>query len=623
MSQDNPDSTDDQLNQQNKNQISGESTGTGSSAPIAGGGSSTAAPTQEQRSSGSFTNLNQYVEANKDQAQGLGNKVEQNVQGAANQGLSQLNNAQQNFNTQEQAAGVNPNDYSTDKVTNVGNAIINSGGAAQSDIDSFKQAQASNAAFQAGTDTAPKALTDSTDYQTAKSSLDNAAQNAQLTGTESGRNTLLRQTFQRPDYSQGQTSLDQLLTQNSPENRQTFQNLRDSLLGQYGLANQETQAVQNAADERQNVIQGTQQSVNNIQNVLYGPQTTDGTTSSPGILTAYLQQIAAQPANIGTQQQAQLTATQKQLADALQSGGLANIISKYNPSTANGTSLSDFVQNYLSEQTPSNNVTLQNTLTAPEIASLQQIGKLQSDANGNINVGGQSINPNELTPGTVSTSPNVNAQGLTGAIQNSLNAYGNTVKTNISNGLNNTINTYGSTKTLSQAANDALNLLNTGMTNPTYDATQTSQVASQFKSQIDSLNQTRTQAGLSPIPAPDVDKYQSQIINSMLNSSPDLKSHQLLKAYESGNTSVTNDPYFKGVLANINNAAQIQAYNDILNTYKNDPLTGTNYSNFTNPNYITNLIKGQSQNQSSNVINPQPAPTSIEGKGTGTGHTVS
>lgn len=617
------DSTDDQINEQNKNQISGATTGVSTGTPSSAGGVSSAgtpAASQEQRSSGSFTNLNQYVNANADQAQGLGQKLGQGVQQSANQGLSQLNQAQQQFNTQEQAAGANPNDYTAQKVSDFGNSIINNpNNVAQSDIDAFKQTQAQNAAFQAGTDTAPKQLSDLSGYQNAKSSLDTAAQNAQLTGTESGRNQLLRQTFQNPNYSQGQTSLDQLLTQNVPQNRSTLENLRTNLLGQYGLANQENQAIQNAAGERQNVIQGTQQAANNIQTGLYGPQTDangNPVTQQSGILSGYLQQLSAQPTNITNLQQQQYTQAQNTVADAINKAGLTGLIGQGN--------INSMIQQYLSEQTPATNINLQNTLTAPEIQSLQQIAQLQGDTNGNITVGNQSINPNQLTPGSVNTAPTLNAQGLTGAIQQNLNSYANTITTQVSNGLNNTVSTYGQNLPLNQAAQYAVGRVNAKMMNPAQDAKENQAVGDQLQKQIQNVNSLRQQSGFSPLDLSSISSNASQIYSQMIQQiGPQAVAYG---HYEAGGLSNPqnnwyNSPWATNARAAILAAAQVQAKQQFLNQIKQNPLQGVDSGQITNPNYISGLIN--QQNQASNAeVNNGPAPVTID-PGTGVKHNVS
>ena len=237
----------------------------------------TAAP-QQPSTSGSFTNLNQYVKANRDQSQGLGSKLEGNVQKVAGAGLSELGAAGQEYKTGIEAATANPADaYSEAKIgeaVTAANAAPTSTlnetekAAAQTQADSFAAGREKQAKLAAGSET-PNLITQA-NYQSALGQLGTAKEKAGLTGTESGRKTLLQETYKRPDYSAGQQSLDQLLTQIAPENRQRLESLRQNLLGQYGLGSSETQAIQNAATQRAGAVANTNQAFQNMNNALYG-----------------------------------------------------------------------------------------------------------------------------------------------------------------------------------------------------------------------------------------------------------------------------------------------------------------------------------------------------------------
>lgn len=279
----------DQLNQDKKNTISdGSSVNvSGSTGQTVTGGVSSGTPAPSQQtptSSGSFVNLNKYIDANADQGAGLGGKVAQTVQSSANQGLSDLGQSAKEYSTDVQSAGVNPSDYTAQNVySTVQKDLQNPSAVSQDDINNFTTVASKANALTNNTDTAPKALSDLNSYQTADSELTQAQQNAQLTNSESGRNTLLQQAYNSPNYSQGETSLDQLLTQTLPENRQRFSDLRNNLLGQYGLSDQETQAVQNAAQQRTDITNQAQQANQNIQNVLFGNVDANGNLIAPNV----------------------------------------------------------------------------------------------------------------------------------------------------------------------------------------------------------------------------------------------------------------------------------------------------------------------------------------------------
>lgn len=336
--------------------VSGQ--GAQNSAPSSGGGS------------GSFTNLNQYIEANKDQSAGLGSKIQQGIQKDVNTGLSQLGSSEQEYKTAQDQASVNPNDYTAQAVTQkVQGALSNPSQVSQTDAQAFQDAQTKATNLATGKDTAPKTLDSLNSYQNALGTLNQAQSNAQLTGTEAGRQQLLQQTFSRPTYTKGQSSLDQLLVQNVPENRQRFEDLRNNLLGQYGLGSQETQAIQNAADYRTQQTKNAQGAAQNIQNVLYGP--TDTTQTAPtgaqyGILTGLENQYQALPGQLNAQQAANLTAAQQQAKSYL--------------STINtlGASQGD-IQNAINSAITAGSqgqASLANSLTPNQIAQLNALNTL-------------------------------------------------------------------------------------------------------------------------------------------------------------------------------------------------------------------------------------------------------
>jgi hypothetical protein len=277
------------------------STNTGGQNASVGGGGTGGSGGQGKPSSTGFTNVNQYVNANADQAAGLGSNITQQVNNQAAQGLQGLNQAQSDFSNQVNAQSANPNTYSAQNVYNTINSDVNAAGNntsgttptnVQSDINQYNTVGTEANNFANGTSTAPQTLTSVASYTPAASQLNTAEQLAQLAGTESGRAQLLQGGtiqstnpnnpnaqinitggFAQPNYTTGQVNLDQLLTQNVPQNAQAISTLQNNLLGQYGLANTENQAIQNAAQQYQTASAGTQQAEQNIQDVLYGVPT--------------------------------------------------------------------------------------------------------------------------------------------------------------------------------------------------------------------------------------------------------------------------------------------------------------------------------------------------------------
>ena len=400
----------------NANAVSGGGSGTGgvgSSTSTSGGGKSQSTPT----SSGSFTNLNQYVNANADQSAGLGSKIQQDVQGSANTGLSQLNNSSNEFNTQNAAETANPNDFTTQDVYNTAENVLNAPAStnsttpssststgtgsttaaplvAQSDIDAYNQVRAENAAFTAGSDTAPKALTDLADYQTAANSLNTAEQNAQLTGTESGRNTLLQQVNNNPNYTAGETNLDELLTQNIPSNTAIFANLQNNLLGQYGLANQQQTAETNATNTRATDIANTATAAGNINTVLNGP--VDPNNPQSGVLTNYVNTLQATP---GT-----LNATQTQNIATSTASLIAQLQQQFGTSTPYGIPIATLAAEIANPNSSVGAATIQNSLSPDTLAKLNALNSLAGIAPntlGTTTLGPQ--DPNQFNAGVTNT----------------------------------------------------------------------------------------------------------------------------------------------------------------------------------------------------------------------------
>lgn len=530
----------------------------GESANVSGGQSQgpVAAPTA-QPGSGSFTNLNQYVEANKDQGAGLGSKLAQNVQQTANQGLSSLGASQQEFSKAQQAAGVNPNDFTTEKITQTAQkALDNPSDIGQSDIDAFNQARAKSAAFTAGSDVAPKDIQELTSYQGAVSQLQGAQDKANLTGTESGRETLLRDTFKRPDYTKGQSALDQLFTQNVPENRQKFESLRQNLLGQYGLSGQENQAIQNAAQQRQQAITGTQQAAQNIQNTLLGPD------NKGGLVGGYESQLEAKPGQVQSDQQQNLKTAQ-------------DIVRQYINNQYGSTWGLDPNQlvNSVVSPTAAGQATLQNTLSQQDVAKLNALNALAGrQAN---TLGTETLGPLDTT--SYDSSANFDYGKGRQLIEQRQNALKTDTASLANQGLSATIpDVYGKSLGGSQAVDYAISRIDNTMNNPKYDIQENVKVQNALQSQINAINAQRAKYGMPQITINQND-LRTEVANqwnrvfppSMNNAAFGPNGHQRAKR-ENDNSQFGQD--FKRAIAT---AASTQYLANQLKSLVNNPLQNT------------------------------------------------
>lgn len=159
-------------------------------------------------SSGRFTNIQNYINANKQGAQNLGSNVAGNISNIGNEAKTGLQQSQNQFDTQANQGrlvrGVS-DVQANNVINNAGQSIYNGGTNANQDaIKNFQR-------ISGGQYLGPQALENT---ETLRSQAQNAKNLGELAGTEGGRYQLLRQMYGNPQYSAGQTALDQLLLGN-------------------------------------------------------------------------------------------------------------------------------------------------------------------------------------------------------------------------------------------------------------------------------------------------------------------------------------------------------------------------------------------------------------------------
>lgn len=467
-----------------KNQIT-----TGSPVDISGvspgAAQGQAAASSDQNSSGSFTNLNQYIDANKDQGAGLGGKIEQNVQNVANKGLNELGQSQQEYNRSTEASGVNPNDYSLDKANAIARKAYNSPHLiSNEEIEGANQARQKTAAFAAGSDTGPKTLNELNSYQVATNTLQGAKDKVGLTDTESGRETLLRETYQKPDYSKGQSGLDQLLTQNVSQNKERFQNLRNSLLNEQGLDGQRAKAIQAASDKRNQVIQGTSEANKNVNQALWG---TPDQEQKGGVLGGYEQSLLSRPDQYKAQLQTNIDAAKK---------AALNTIKSRNGQTW-GLSSDQMLQMALKSGNQPDQATLQNTVSQQDLLRMQALNKLAGrdpnliGANALTSVDKKQFNPSDVK---------VDFAPVQKLMEQKAGAYVRDVQSIASKGVNMSIpDVYGKTIKGFAGINDAVNRVNIKMNDPALDVRENQKIVNSLQSQIAEINKTRNANGMKSI----------------------------------------------------------------------------------------------------------------------------
>lgn len=208
---------------------------------------------QSRRQSGSFTNIQKYLQGNA--GAGLAGQVAGNIEGQFGKARENLKTGAQNLAQESLNQGV---DISSDFI-NAG--IANAGaqdGAQKQLADQFNQYKSAVDAGYQG----PKSLDELENLSDIKSQYGAAAAQANLTGSEPGRFALINQMFGTPSYTQGSKRLDQLLLQNDPQARARFealQQLSGEAQGDVGRASEQFGALAgnqaNRYTSAQNAIQ--------------------------------------------------------------------------------------------------------------------------------------------------------------------------------------------------------------------------------------------------------------------------------------------------------------------------------------------------------------------------------
>lgn len=192
---------------------SGGGGGVASSAPGGGAsaGGSPAASTPKPSSSGSWTNLDSYLNANSDQATQMGQQIAGSVNNAGQQAQADVNNLGTNFNNAVQQNTVQADPNAVNQAVTDAQGLTSGQNLSAQDQQAFNQQ--ANATYGGPTD-----VTSYNGYNQAQQDVNNAGQMAQETQSEAGRGTLLNTQYANTSpygYNAGENNLDQLLLQNS------------------------------------------------------------------------------------------------------------------------------------------------------------------------------------------------------------------------------------------------------------------------------------------------------------------------------------------------------------------------------------------------------------------------
>lgn len=245
--------------------------------PIAGQSKPSAAPTIQgaPTSSGRFTNLQSYLNANKDFNKDKGGLAGQISSDMSNKASNIQQNFQQDQQKFQQDANAGRNIFNQD---NVNTALAAPQAQTQSDVSNFQK-------MLSGEYAGPQSLNPSQDYASQASQFQS---NANLAQTEPGRFSLLKNMFQTPSYNRGQQKLDNLILQSNPEQAQT--------LGQVqGLATNLNNTIDTGMKDASNLVNQYKTEAQNTQTATKNALTgafNDFDTAAQGNLDNYNQKIA-------------------------------------------------------------------------------------------------------------------------------------------------------------------------------------------------------------------------------------------------------------------------------------------------------------------------------------------
>lgn len=365
-------------------------------------------------SSGAFTNLTSYLNQNRDQSPStlISGKIAAN----GDKAQQDLSAAQQDFGQQLS------NGY-----TAANNGIVDQAAASPTGLSDADQAAVKAQVNDAYTGPA-NGISDSQYYNAAEGA--NVGSDIKQLGNEAGQTALLQRYASRPDYTQGQQSLDQYLFQNTANGQQDINRLQS----QYGqLGNQ----YQQAATDSANAVQNAKNEAAGAS--AYANQKLGGALSG----------IQTDINNAVSQNNTQAQDLYNRLQNELKTGQISQADSQYLPGLSNGQHFYNVnLGNYLTQP---GQATAANTATSDQAAKYAALSGLLGQQNTFI--------PDASQAGTYSATPAFNTNGLNQAIQTAQNAYNQTV------GQPTQFQFYGqpavSANNLSTALQDAQSYLNT------------------------------------------------------------------------------------------------------------------------------------------------------------------
>lgn len=196
--------------------ISGQSSVLSTEAPSKAGG---------PQASGSFTNLNQYLQANASNAVQLGQGVASHITGQGEEARTGIQNTENDFNKLADQGTLQGLDKAPEEARSiVQQAQTGSQKAQINQQQTSRFGEIANATYKG-----PQDLTGSSYYNDTNQKYQKAQEAKQNASSDEGRFSLLKNAFSRPTYSQGQQNLDNLLLTGNNQAKATVQSAANGL----------------------------------------------------------------------------------------------------------------------------------------------------------------------------------------------------------------------------------------------------------------------------------------------------------------------------------------------------------------------------------------------------------
>lgn len=332
--------------------VSGVSTDFSTGVPGQSSNNSQGGAGKPSSSGAKFANIQEYLNANQSQGNEMGQKIAGNVANEADDATTKV----------QGVAAAAPTVKAYDP-TDVYNNVTNLTDAQKAEYNAQK------AGYQG-----PQTIDKIQGFGDAQTAANKAVTDVTNAGNEAGQRTLLRDTYARPQYSNGENSLDQALLQSSPTSKTAFENLNQKYGGLGDLFNTTSTNIGNQLNS--NITQGlaNQQAINT------------GDTSAQ---KALLDPITARAAQANTDNAAQYNAFQNDLkaGDNLSDNELSAL------GLANGQHLYDLnLSNYFTPNQTQAGVN--NVASADERAKYAALtGLINGTPGDQITADGKAINP--------------------------------------------------------------------------------------------------------------------------------------------------------------------------------------------------------------------------------------